>query len=182
MRHNRLGRFWKVWSDDYLRNLPPTVQRFQKRGQLKEGSVVLIHDDVNLPRLRRGGQGTVIKLYPTRDGVVIKLYPARDGVVIKLYPARDGVVIKLYPARDGLVRTVDVKTKRAVYTRSVQRLHDLELVGDLGPTDSVPTHIENDQSATDAVVCDSGREQVVLETADKKVVIRYGRVVRKRIL
>ena len=103
LRRKQLDRFWKVWSDDYLRNLPPSVAKFQRRGQLSEGSVVLIHEE-NLPRLR--------------------------------WPV--GVVVKLHPGRDGLVRAADVKTKRGVYTRAVQRLHNLEVAGEPDADVDVP--------------------------------------------
>ena len=147
LRRKKLDRFWKIWSDDYIRNLPPTVVKFQKRGQLKEGSVVLIHEE-NLPRLR--------------------------------WPV--GVVVKLYPGRDGLVRAVDVRTKTGVYTRSVQRLHDLELDRDPSPTDPVSAVDEHAQPATDSILCDSGRDHAVSVGTDAPVITRYGRVVKKRVL
>ena len=66
LRQKQLDRFWTVWSNDYLRNLPPAVVKFQRRGQLTEGSIVLIREE-NLPRMR----------WPI--GVVVKLHPGRDG-------------------------------------------------------------------------------------------------------
>ena len=146
MSQRKLDRFWKVWSDDYLRNLPPSVPKFQKKGQLREGSVVLIHED-NLPRLR--------------------------------WPV--GIVVKLYPGRDGLVRAVDVRTKKGVYTRSVQRLHDLELAGnfsDSAVSDSVSVP-ESVQPGTDSTVVRCDR---VVPAGDKPIVTRYGRVVKKRVV
>ena len=143
----KLDRFWKIWSDDYIRNLPPTVVKFQKRGQLKRGSVVLIHEE-NLPRLR--------------------------------WPV--GVVVKVYPGRDGLVRAVHVKTKTGVYTRSVQRLHDLELDRDPSPTDPVSAVDNYAQPATDPILCDPGRDHAVSVGRDAPVITRYGRVVKRRVL
>ena len=61
-----LDQFWKVWSQDYLRNLPQ-VKTNGRRGSVKEGRVVLIRED-NTPRL----------LWPI--GVVTKLLPGKDGI------------------------------------------------------------------------------------------------------
>ena len=38
-----------------------------------------------------------------------------------------GVVTKVFPGRDGLVRAVEVKTAKCAITRSIQRLHSLEI-------------------------------------------------------
>ena len=145
LRSKRLDSFWRIWSDDYLRNLPPSVVKFQKRGQLKEGSVVLIHEE-NLPRLR--------------------------------WPV--GVVVKLYPGRDGRVRAVDVRTKRGVFTRSVQRLHDLELAEDPKPTDLASGHgdCENDQPVSDSALWDSVRDHTAASEGEAPVTTRRGRAVR----
>ena len=51
-----------------MRNLPPTLNRFKKSGDLKLGSVVLIKED-NHARM----------LWPI--GVVTEMHPGRDGVV-----------------------------------------------------------------------------------------------------
>jgi hypothetical protein len=92
-RVQRLNDFWKVWSREYLCNLPPIVNKFKSKGDLKKGSLVLIKED-NTPRL--------------------------------CWPV--GVVEKLYPGRDGLCRSVEIRTKRGVVTRSIQRLYDLEVL------------------------------------------------------
>ena len=64
----RVNRFWSVWRNEYLRNLPPSVRHFSSRGKLKIGSVVVIRED-NVPRMR-WVTGVVTKLYPGRDGTV----------------------------------------------------------------------------------------------------------------
>lgn len=66
IQHEQLERFWQIWSKDYLRSLPPFVPKFEARGDLKEGSVVLIRED-SFPRLS----------WPI--GVVSRLIPGRDG-------------------------------------------------------------------------------------------------------
>ena len=68
IRERRLNRFWSVWSDEYLRNLPPAVSKFRPHGSLCEGSVVLVQNE-NVPRLR-WELGVVTRLFPGRDGVV----------------------------------------------------------------------------------------------------------------
>ena len=43
-----------------------------------------------------------------------------------------GVVERLHPGCDGVVRVADVRTSRGVRTRPVQRLHDLEVLDEVG--------------------------------------------------
>ena len=64
----RQNEFWEIWSSDYLRNLPPAYQKFQKQGQISVGSIVLIKED-NLPRLK-WSLGLVENLHKGRDGIV----------------------------------------------------------------------------------------------------------------
>ena len=61
----RLNKFWDVWTNDYLRNLPPAV-RGKAHSDLTIGSLVLVHEE-KIPRL----------LWET--GVVTRLFPGRDG-------------------------------------------------------------------------------------------------------
>ena len=51
VRERRLNRFWTVWRDVYLRNLPHSVRKFSHQGQLQPGSVVLVRED-NVPRMK----------------------------------------------------------------------------------------------------------------------------------
>ena len=67
-RQGLMAKFWAVWQNDYLRNLPHSVRKFKTRGRLQVGSIVLIQED-GLPRLR-WAMGVVSKLYPGTDGVV----------------------------------------------------------------------------------------------------------------
>ena len=68
VRKRQLDKFWKMWSDDYLKNLPPTVNNFKLNCNLKKGSIVLIRED-NVPRMR-WPLGLITDLFPGRDGVV----------------------------------------------------------------------------------------------------------------
>ena len=62
VRQEHLNRFWSLWSQDYLRNLPPTVNHLRARGDLKVGSLVLIRED-NVRRMH-WPMGKVKKIFP----------------------------------------------------------------------------------------------------------------------
>ena len=79
VRRSRLEQFWRVWLEEYVRNLPAAVPKFSSRGGLQIGSVVMIHRD-SVPRLR-WPCGTVEKLHPGKDGVVRSVdVPTSKGV------------------------------------------------------------------------------------------------------
>jgi len=63
----RQDHFWRVWSEEYVRNLPAAFQKFKKEGNLEVGSVVLIRED-GLPRLQ-WVVGVVEKLHMGKDGI-----------------------------------------------------------------------------------------------------------------
>ena len=117
----RLDHFWSRWSSDYLRNLPPTVNRFFPRGDLRVGSVVLIRED-NVPRLK--------------------------------WPL--GRVQELFPGKDGVTRSVSLKTAKGVVTRSIQKLHDLEVndqtassLSETLKSDTDNFHVSDEQTCVD---------------------------------
>ena len=66
IREMRLAKFWAVWTEQYLRNLPPAV-RGGEHG-LEEGTLVLVHEE-KIPRLK-WEVGVVSRLFPGRDGRV----------------------------------------------------------------------------------------------------------------
>ena len=67
-RENMMDQFWEVWSNDYVRNLPP-FKGHPTRDELTVGSVVLVRQE-GLPRMR-WLVGRVIKVYPSiRDGII----------------------------------------------------------------------------------------------------------------
>ena len=68
VRKRQLNRFWKMWSDDYLKNLPPTVKGFKSNCNLKKGCIVLMRED-NVPRMC-WPLGLITELFPGRDGIV----------------------------------------------------------------------------------------------------------------
>ena len=67
IREMRLTKFWAAWTDEYLRNLPPAGCG-SRRGELKVGTPVLIHEE-KLPRLR-WDMGVVTRVFHGRDGLV----------------------------------------------------------------------------------------------------------------
>ena len=68
VRNEMLDRFWHVWQQNYLRNLPASVAKFKSKGQLEVGSVVLVRED-NMPRMK-WELAVVKKLYTSVDGYV----------------------------------------------------------------------------------------------------------------
>lgn len=81
LRQSQLDLFWFIWNKDYLRNLPPAVNKFRNKGAIRKGSVVLIRED-NTPRMK-WPLGLVVNIYPGRDGVVrsVQLKTNRGSVV-----------------------------------------------------------------------------------------------------
>ena len=73
--------FWTAWSKDYLRNLPPIVNKFKAKGKIQEGSLVLIQED-NTPRMK-WPMGLVKRVFPGRDGLVrsVEIKTSRGLVV-----------------------------------------------------------------------------------------------------
>lgn len=68
VRKRQLDKFWKMWSDDYLKNLPPTVKGFKPNCNVKKGSVVLLRED-NVPRMN-WPLGIITDVFPGSDGIV----------------------------------------------------------------------------------------------------------------
>ena len=72
-----MDKFWSIWVNNYLRNLPPSSNKFKALVNLGIGSVVLIRED-NVPRMQ-WLLGTVQELYRGRDGLVrsVKLHTTK---------------------------------------------------------------------------------------------------------
>jgi len=104
IRQRRLELFWSVWSKDYLRNLPPAVNKFQTRGNVGVGSVVLIRED-NFNRMR-WPLGVVTKLLPGKDGIVraVELKTAKGFLnrpVQRLHDLEVSTCVSSLPGVDG---------------------------------------------------------------------------------
>ncbi|XP_068227975.1 uncharacterized protein [Palaemon carinicauda] len=75
-----------------------------------------------------------------------------------------GVIVNVYPGRDGLIRSVDVKTRKGIVNRSIQRLHDLEINAHLNPglnnlSVEVPEHVNDNSEMNIDVIDDKTAEQ-----------------------
>ena len=82
VRDDALDSFWKVWSEQYIRNLP--LSKVSKSSSnLKVGSVVIIHEDLT-PRLK-WRMGRVTKLHVGKDGLTraIDMRTAADKIVTR---------------------------------------------------------------------------------------------------
>ena len=89
IRQRRLELFWTTWSREYLRNLPPAINKFQAKGAVDVGSVVLIRED-NLVRMK-WPLGVITKLFPGKDGHVrsVELRTAKGTLVRPIQKLHD---------------------------------------------------------------------------------------------
>ena len=89
VRQGHLNQFWLMWSKDYLRNLPPTINRLQAKGAVQEGSLVLVRED-NIPRMK-WPLGLVTQVYPGKDGIVrtVQLRTAKGLIVRSIQRLHD---------------------------------------------------------------------------------------------
>nr|XP_027223344.1 uncharacterized protein LOC113815479 [Penaeus vannamei] len=68
IRQQQLDKFWKLWSNDYLRNLPPVVKGFVQKCNVKKGAIVLVREDY-VPRLK-WPLGVVTEVFPGNDNII----------------------------------------------------------------------------------------------------------------
>lgn len=82
LRTQQLEKFWKIWSDHYIKNLPPTVKGFTQNCKIRKGSLVLIRED-NIPRMS-WPIARVLEVYPGKDNIVrsVKVKTSR-GVILR---------------------------------------------------------------------------------------------------
>ena len=64
-----LAKFWKIWKDQYITNLPPIVRSHKAGGTVAVGDIVLVRDEPKVPRLR-WPLARVVKLHSGGDGKV----------------------------------------------------------------------------------------------------------------
>ena len=113
LRNELLDYFWDMWSTDYIRNLP-VCRSATARGQLTEGSMVLVRDDGH-PRLQ----------LPV--GVVTKTFPGRDGVIrtVQVSTAKGTYTRSIQLLHD--LELSDTQQYVTRYGRSVRPVHQLDL-------------------------------------------------------
>ena len=92
-----------------------------------------------------------------------------------------GVVRQVYPGKDDVVCTVDVQTVKGIFTRHIQRLHDLEISG----KPQIATFADNQNSGkpirNSDKTCDSDGIQsgeITNSSSDDNRRSRYGRVLK----
>ena len=64
-----LQKFWKIWTSQYITNLPPVVRSHKKGGTVVVGDIVLIRDEPLVSRLQ-WPLAKVVKLHSGGDGKV----------------------------------------------------------------------------------------------------------------
>lgn len=68
LRKQMVDKFWRLWSDEYVRNLPPVVRNFKRNCNLKAGDVVLLKNE-NTSRLQ-WPLGVIVSVFPDKSGGV----------------------------------------------------------------------------------------------------------------
>ena len=90
-----------------------------------------------------------------------------------------------YPGRDGLIRSVDVKTRKGVINRSIQRLHDLEMNSHLNSvlenlSEQISNQVIDNPDANIDIATDELSEQNSNQVViDDNVYSRRGRPIKK---
>ena len=90
-----------------------------------------------------------------------------------------GVIIKLYPGRDGIVRSVLVKTAKGEISRSIQRLHNLEIIDSPDKCDAQVSNHSEVCNESSPVMNRSISDNVHVPLTEPVVSTRSGRVVVK---
>ena len=90
-----------------------------------------------------------------------------------------GIITQVFPGKDGLIRTVEVKTSSGKLERSVQRVHDLEIMNN-GFSDTLTT-CASAVNRSDNVSSDTAEmteNRVEIEPEREVYRTRFGRVVK----
>ena len=92
-----------------------------------------------------------------------------------------GIIVNVFPGKDGIIRSVEVKTAKGVFTRSIQRLHDLEIDSNFPSEENIvnqpePTLVEQPiEHVPENVTNENVHENNV---DDKGYITRSGRTVK----
>ncbi|XP_042892723.1 uncharacterized protein LOC122266866 [Penaeus japonicus] len=108
----KLEHFWKVWSNNYITNLPKIVNGFTQNCKLSKGDLVLIKED-NIPRLK-WPIGVIVDIFPGKDGIIrsIKVKTKKGEVIRPIQRAYDLEISKHenMSAPDELAKFDDVSS------------------------------------------------------------------------
>ena len=164
--------FWKIWSSEYIRNLPPAFQKFKKEGNLNVGSVVLIKED-GLPRMK-WCFGIVEKLHVGKDGIpraaVLRTSRGlKTRAIQRLYNLEidgkyDDVGLDVSQSAEGVIARVEVPGTSAVE-------------GAVGVTDDVVDEMRSDLDMSD---CEGQNDEDSVVNDDASVEVLNDRSTRIR--
>lgn len=68
IRNQALDKFWALWSNDCIRNLPPVIKGFTSKCNLKKGDLVLVKEE-RVARLK-WPFGVIVHVFPGKDGIL----------------------------------------------------------------------------------------------------------------
>ena len=127
----------------------------------------------NLPPWRGVSQGHTL-----REGSVVLV--EADHQPRLQWPL--GIITQVFPGKDGLIRTVEVKTSSGKLVRSVQRVHDLEIMnngfGDTLSTCASPVNRSDNVSSDTAEMTENCVE---IKPEREVYTTRFGRAVKRVI-
>lgn len=134
VRKQRLDKFWDLWSNNYLRNLPPTVKGFVANCALKKGSIVLIQED-KVPRLS-WPLGVVVDLFPGKDGIVRSVnVKTAKGIICRSVQRLHDLEIS-NPLPENLVETLS--NPEFDKNSNCEPVNVIENIAEISPPDDTP--------------------------------------------
>ena len=97
-----------------------------------------------------------------------------------------GIIKQVFRGRDGKVRALEVRTHKGVYTRPIQKIHDLEISDGVNTTSlNTDSKVDRPEPRVNTSVDRSRVEEEPQGTpapVDSTQVTRYGRIVKPRIM
>ena len=90
-----------------------------------------------------------------------------------------GVVTEVYPGKDGSIRSVQLKTKGGLFTRPIQRLHNLEVTEFVDNiSDNMSETGDKQTENIESIVNSKTEPNQSCVIKDSPVVTRSGRIVK----
>ena len=151
-------RFWTVWKEEYLRNLPPFKGKIKLEDKIEVGSLVLIQGEG--PRLD----------WPL--GVVIKIFPSKDGLTrtVLLKTAKGEITRPVQRLHNLEIVSVDKQFKNLNPTETTD-------LASQATKSSTTTELPVSPLSTQPVLSPSSSEP---KSKESTVSTRCGRVVKKK--
>ena len=126
---------------------------------------------LNLPPIDKGYSSNC-KL---KEGSVVLI---REDDTPRLYWPM-GIITKLFKGNDKIIRSVEIKTKSGLFTRPIQKVHNLEIMYD------VPSDVNSEATANDITPDVMGAENdnfPLNELQRDRYVTKTGRIVKPKII